>query len=60
MSAYKQAGITLNKAMAIAAKATRSALKADAKAVAEKRGFAEVKVVKIENGVQGEAKALGN
>lgn len=58
MSAYKQAGISLNRAMAIAAQTVRNALKAEAKAVAEKRGFTEVKVMTFENGVQSEAKPL--
>lgn len=58
MSAYKQAGISLNRALAISAKAVRNALKPDVKAVAERRGFTEVKVMKFENGTQGEAKSL--
>ena len=58
MSAYKQAGISLNRALAIQAKAVRSALNSKAKLAAEKRGFAEVKAVRIEKGVQQEAKAL--
>lgn len=58
MSAYKQAGISLNRALALSAKAVRNALKPEFKVAAEKRGFTEVKAIKIENGVQGEAKAL--
>lgn len=60
MSAYKQAGISLNKAMSIAARATRSALKPEFKTVAERRGVSEVKFVKVENGVQQDVKPLGN
>lgn len=59
MSAYKQAGISLNKALAIAGKTVRSALKPEFKLAAEKRGFTEVKVIKIDKGVQSEAKVLG-
>lgn len=58
MSAYKQAGITLNKAMAIAARATRSALKPEFKTNAERRGISEAKAIKISNGVQEEPKPL--
>ncbi|EGV63142.1 hypothetical protein PSN45_004587 [Yamadazyma tenuis] len=58
MSAYKQAGISLNKAMSIAARTVRAALKPELKAGAERRGFTEAKVIKIEKGVQGEAKLL--
>lgn len=59
MSAYKQAGISLNKAMSIAAKAVRSALKPEYKTVADRRGFSEVRAIKIENGVQQESQLLG-
>ncbi|CAK7905694.1 ATP synthase subunit epsilon, mitochondrial [[Candida] anglica] len=58
MSAYKQAGISLNKALAISARAVRSALKPEFKTVADRRGLSEVKAIKIENGVQKEAKSL--
>jgi len=60
MSAYKQAGISLNRAMAIAARATRDALKSEFKVAAERRGVTEAKVIKVENGVQSDPKALGN
>lgn len=58
MSAYKQAGISLNRAMAIAAKTVRNSLKADLKVAAEKRGITEVKVAKYENGKATEPVAL--
>ena len=58
MSAYKQAGISLNKAMAIAARAVRNSLKPEFKVAAERRGITEVKVMKYENGVASEAKPL--
>lgn len=60
MSSYKQAGITLNKALAIAAKTVRNSLKAEFKVAAEKRGITEVKVSKFENGVASEPKNLEN
>ncbi|CUM66245.1 uncharacterized protein PRCAT00003905001 [Priceomyces carsonii] len=58
MSAYKQAGISLNKALALSAKALRSALKPEFKAAAEKRGTCEAKVAKFENGEATEAVPL--
>lgn len=58
MSAAQQAGISLNKAMAIAAKAVRQALKSEFKVAAERRGVTEAKVIKFENGVGGDAKGL--
>ncbi|KAM9908683.1 hypothetical protein OXX79_000232 [Metschnikowia pulcherrima] len=58
MSAYKQAGISLNRALAIAAQTVRNSLKADFKVAAERRGYTEVKVSKFENGEQGESKTL--
>lgn len=60
MSSYKQAGISLNRALAIAARTVRNSLKADARVSAEKRGITDVKVQKFENGVASEAKELGN
>lgn len=58
MSAYKQAGISLNRAMAIAAKTVRNSLKSDLRVAAERRGNSDVKVSKFENGVASEPKAL--
>lgn len=58
MSAYKQAGISLNKALAIAARTVRASLKPELRAVAEKRGETDVKAIKISNGVQSEAEPL--
>ncbi|KAG7195805.1 uncharacterized protein KQ657_002190 [Scheffersomyces spartinae] len=54
----KQAGISLNKSMAIAARAVRAALKPEFKIAAEKRGVSEAKVVSFENGAAGEVKPL--
>lgn len=60
MSSYKQAGISLNKALHIAAQTVRNSLKAEFKVAAERRGATEVKVAKFENGVASEPKTLGN
>lgn len=60
MSAYKQAGITLNRALAISAKTLRNALKPDIKASVERRGAAEIRVTKYENGKASEPKLLDN
>lgn len=60
MSAYKQAGISLNKALAISARTVRSALKPEFRVAAEKRGETEVKAIKYENGQASEAKELQN
>lgn len=58
MSNYKQAGILLNRALALAAKTVRDSLKPEFKVAAEKRGFTEVKVQKFEKGVPSEAEPL--
>ena len=58
MSAYKQAGVSLNKALAIAAQTLRNSLKPEFKAAAEKRGFVEAKVITFKDGKQGEPVAL--
>lgn len=58
MSAAKQAGISLNRAMAIAARATRESLKPELRAAVEKRGKCDAKVVKYENGNPTEPKQL--
>lgn len=60
MSSYKQAGITLNRALALAAKTVRNSLKPEFKVAAEKRGVTEVKVSKFENGTASEPKTLEN
>ena len=58
MSAVKQAGISVNKAFAIAAQTLRNSLKAEFKAAAEKRGAVEAKVMTFENGKQSDPKPL--
>ena len=58
MSAYKQAGISLNKAFAIAAQTLRNSLKPEFKAAAERRGVVEAKVAVYENVKAGEPREL--
>lgn len=58
MSAAKQAGISLNRAMAIAAKATRNALKPEIRVQVEKRGKCDAKAIRYENGQASEPKFL--
>lgn len=57
-AAYKQAGITLNRALAISARTVRAALKPEPKAIAEKRDLVDARAFKITNGVQDEGKVL--
>lgn len=58
MSAYKQAGISLNKALAIAAQTVRNSLKPEFKAAAASRGFVEAKVSVFKDGKAGEPREL--
>lgn len=58
MSAVKQAGISVNKAFAIAAQTLRNSLKPEFKAAAEKRGLVEAKVMTFKDGKQSEPKPL--
>lgn len=58
MSAYKQAGISLNKALAIAARTVRASLKPKDKAAAAYRGAGELRAVRFKDGVPGEPKDL--
>lgn len=58
MSAYKQAGITLNRAIAVSSRTVRNALKPEFKAEAEKRAAPDIKVTKFENGATKETHSL--
>ncbi|EMG50308.1 ATP15 ATP synthase subunit epsilon [Candida maltosa Xu316] len=58
MSAAKQAGITLNKSLAIAAQTLRNSLKPEFKAAAEKRGAVEAKVITFTDGKQNDPQPL--
>ncbi|KAK6341038.1 hypothetical protein TWF696_009348 [Orbilia brochopaga] len=57
--AWKQAGLSYNKYLSIAAQAIRKSLKEQARATAERRSQMELKVSRWENGKQGEVKYLG-
>ncbi|KAK6361653.1 hypothetical protein TWF730_005370 [Orbilia blumenaviensis] len=57
--AWKQAGVSYNKYLSIAAQAIRKSLKEQARAAAERRSGNELKVSRWENGKQGETKYLG-
>ncbi|KAK6534303.1 hypothetical protein TWF281_005631 [Arthrobotrys megalospora] len=58
--AWKQAGVSYNKYLSIAAQAIRRSLKEQTRAAAERRSGNELKVSRWENGKQQEAKYLGN
>ncbi|CAI5760753.1 unnamed protein product [Candida verbasci] len=58
INTYKQAGISLNKALAVAAQTLRNSLKAEFKAAAERRGACDAKVITYKNGEASEAKPL--
>ncbi|EGX43467.1 hypothetical protein TWF569_004122 [Orbilia oligospora] len=58
--AWKQAGVSYNKYLSIAAQAIRKSLKEQARVAAERRSGNELKVSRWENGKQQEAKYLGN
>ncbi|KAF3918987.1 hypothetical protein ABW20_dc0109479 [Dactylellina cionopaga] len=57
--AWKQAGVSYNRYLSIAAQAIRRSLKEQARATAERRSQMELKVSRWENGKQGEVKYLG-
>ncbi|KAK6528706.1 hypothetical protein TWF694_003947 [Orbilia ellipsospora] len=57
--AWKQAGMSYNKYLSIAAQAIRKSLKEQARATAERRSQMELKYSRWENGKQGEVKFLG-
>ncbi|KAK0612859.1 mitochondrial ATP synthase epsilon chain-domain-containing protein [Bombardia bombarda] len=56
--AWKASGITYNRYLAIAARVIRQSLKDDLRLAAERRGLAELRFAKWENGKQGEVKNL--
>ncbi|KAL5615339.1 hypothetical protein BROUX41_005386 [Berkeleyomyces rouxiae] len=57
--AWKAAGISYNRYLAVAARAVRRSLKEDKRIVAERRAESELKVSAWSNGKAGEAKTLG-
>ncbi|KAI6378072.1 hypothetical protein MCOR25_002318 [Pyricularia grisea] len=56
--AWKAAGITYNRYLAIAGRAVRRSLKEDKRIVAERRGEMELRFAKWNNGKQGEVQNL--
>ncbi|CRJ90123.1 ATP synthase subunit epsilon like protein [Verticillium longisporum] len=57
--AWKAAGITYNRFLAVSARAVRRSLKEDKRIIAERRGaVAEIRFAKWENGKMGEPKDL--
>ncbi|KAH8906568.1 hypothetical protein BR93DRAFT_968159 [Coniochaeta sp. PMI_546] len=56
--AWKAAGLTYNRYLAVAARAVRRSLKDDKRLVAERRGDTDLRFAKWTNGKQGEAKSL--
>ncbi|KAF3766402.1 hypothetical protein M406DRAFT_356328 [Cryphonectria parasitica EP155] len=56
--AWKAAGITYNRYLAVAGRVVRRSLKDDKRLVAERRGEMELRFSKWENGKQGDAKNL--
>ncbi|KAI9823327.1 MAG: hypothetical protein M1832_002551 [Thelocarpon impressellum] len=58
--AWKAAGLTYNRYLAVAAQAVRRSLKEGPRAQAERRGEMDLKFAKWENGKQGETKNLAS
>jgi F-type H+-transporting ATPase subunit epsilon len=57
-AAWKAAGMTYNRYLAIAARTVRRSLKEDKRVAAERRGEMDLRFAKWENGKQGEVKNL--
>ncbi|KIV99941.1 hypothetical protein, variant [Verruconis gallopava] len=58
--AWKAAGITYNRYLAVAARVVRRSLKEDKRLAAERRGEMDLRFAKWENGKQGENKSLAS
>ncbi|KAJ9654665.1 hypothetical protein H2198_006332 [Neophaeococcomyces mojaviensis] len=58
--AWKAAGITYNRYLAIAARVVRRSLKEGPRLQAERRGEMDLRFAKWQNGKQGENKNLGD
>ncbi|KAK3049494.1 hypothetical protein LTR09_009161 [Extremus antarcticus] len=56
--AWKAAGLTYNRYLAVSARVVRRSLKEDQRVKAERRGEMELKFARWENGKQGEHKNL--
>ncbi|KAK5997019.1 ATP synthase subunit epsilon [Cladobotryum mycophilum] len=59
-AAWKAAGLTYNRYLAIAARTVRRSLKEEQRLVAEKRAVSELRFVKWQNGKAGEVKDLNS
>ncbi|KAL6855195.1 hypothetical protein ACO1O0_006333 [Amphichorda felina] len=57
-AAWKSAGLTYNRYLAIAARTIRRSLKEDKRIIAERRGETELRFAKWENGKASESKNL--
>ncbi|EAL93227.1 hypothetical protein KXW98_004045 [Aspergillus fumigatus] len=57
-AAWKAAGLTYNRYLAVAARAVRRSLKDGPRLAAERRGQSELRFAKWENGKQGEVKSI--
>ncbi|KAI4733749.1 hypothetical protein E4T50_15693 [Aureobasidium sp. EXF-12298] len=58
VAAWKAAGLSYNRYMAVAARVVRRSLKEDKRLAAERRGEMDLRFAKWENGKQGEVKNL--
>ncbi|KAH8726102.1 mitochondrial ATP synthase epsilon chain-domain-containing protein [Phaeosphaeriaceae sp. PMI808] len=56
--AWKAAGLTYNRYIAVASRVVRRSLKEDKRIIAERRGESELRFAKWENGKQGEMRDL--
>ncbi|KAI1820878.1 mitochondrial ATP synthase epsilon chain domain-containing protein [Xylaria intraflava] len=56
--AWKAAGLTYNRYLAVASRVVRRSLKEDKRVVAERRGESDLKFAKWEDGKMGESKNL--
>ncbi|KAI8943703.1 hypothetical protein NX059_001686 [Plenodomus lindquistii] len=57
-AAWKAAGLSYNRYVAVAARVVRRSLNEDKRIIAERRGESELRFAKWENGKQGESKEL--
>ncbi|KAH0292268.1 mitochondrial ATP synthase epsilon chain domain-containing protein [Aureobasidium namibiae CBS 147.97] len=58
VAAWKAAGLSYNRYLAVAARVVRRSLKEDKRLAAERRGEMDLRFAKWENGKQGEVKNL--
>ncbi|KAI0182139.1 mitochondrial ATP synthase epsilon chain-domain-containing protein [Hypoxylon sp. FL1284] len=58
--AWKAAGLTYNRYLAVAARVVRRSLKEDKRLAAERRGEMDLRFAKWENGKQGDTKPLAD